>query len=148
MASVSASALSNEASFVEALSEFSVVRSRIAYNCGAGRRRAPRRAAAPAAAPAAQRAAPASPAATAAAATSSESCGAAAAQPAPASAPTPPRDLWGGVAQLVDRHFAPQAREAVSARFGELHYAGLRALNLEDIDDIAKTILRESLLRK
>jgi len=141
MASASASALSNEASFVEALSEFSVVRSRIAYNCGAGRRRAPRRAAAPAAAPAAQRAAPAPPAATAAAATASESCGAAA-------APTPPRDLWGGVAQLVDRHFAPQAREAVSARFGELHYAGLRALNLEDIDDIAKTILRESRLRK
>jgi hypothetical protein len=56
--------------------------------------------------------------------------------------------LWGGVAQLVDRHFAPHAREAVAARFGELHYAGLRALNLEDIDDIAQTILRESAPRE
>ena len=59
--------------------------------------------------------------------------------------PLPPKDLWSGVAQLLEAHF-PQGkiRDEISAAALNKHYEGLRALNFEDIDDLSNMFKAEA----
>lgn len=54
------------------------------------------------------------------------------------------KDFWGGLDAVLSLHWPrEQDRKRVAAAFDELHYAALREMNLEDIDDVAAMTARE-----
>jgi len=60
------------------------------------------------------------------------------------SLPLPPKELWSGIALLLESHFPPGTfRDSISAKALDLHYQGLRSLNWEDINDIATMFSNE-----
>ncbi len=76
------------------------------------------------------------------------SSGAAAALPAGSAAlgsaaPIVAADFWAGLTPFLERHYGAAGAKAVSAAFDTLHYASLRALNFEDIEDLSALGARE-----
>jgi hypothetical protein len=54
------------------------------------------------------------------------------------------KDFWGGLDAVLALHFpSERERKKVSQAFDELHYAALREMNLEDVDDVAAMTARE-----
>jgi len=72
---------------------------------------------------------------------------------APAARPLPPPgaggaakggDFWAQLQAFLDARYAPAQAKAVAAAFDELHYTSAKALNYEDIEDVAAMLAREA----
>ena len=54
------------------------------------------------------------------------------------------KDFWEGLDQLLALHYSdPKVRKAIAQAFDEIHYSGLRGMDIEDCDDIAHMKQRE-----
>lgn len=96
-----------------------------------------------AAAPASKGAAPAAMGAATMAAMSA-AADAAAASVAASAAAAEVTEFWGGLDALLAAHFTkPEVLKRIAQRFDERHYAALRSMNYEDVDDLAAMMTRE-----
>ncbi len=107
--------------FTELLSKYRVVRSRDAEL------------------PRLQRRAGRTPASSAGGSLKDGAASAAAAAPTPISA----ADFWAGLTPYLERQYGAAGAKAVSASFDAMHYASLRALNYEDVEDLSAMLARE-----
>jgi hypothetical protein len=123
------SALESESSFLEALKSFRKVRSSRSFNIGTGRKRVTR----------------VSRSLEAATTLTEKQGKITKATNDAVMLPLPPKELWSGVAQLLEAHF-PQGkvRDEISAAALNQHYEGLRALNFEDINDLSNMFKAEA----
>jgi hypothetical protein len=87
-------------------------------------------------------AAPASSLSAASAATATASSSSL--SPSSPALPVPPKDFWAGLSSFLEAHYGAQAAKAVASKFDEAHYRSLRALNYEDIEDVAALFAREA----
>ena len=58
-------------------------------------------------------------------------------------APIAAPDFWAALTPFLDKHYGAAGAKAVSAAFDTLHYASLRTLSYEDIEDLCAMLARE-----
>jgi hypothetical protein len=79
----------------------------------------------------------------AAAASSAPAAAAPAAPAADAAAAVPPADFWTGLSAFLEAQYGAAGGKAVATALDNLHYASVRALNYEDIEDLSKMLAAE-----
>ena len=62
----------------------------------------------------------------------------------PSAAAAPASDFWGALDALLAAHFScPDVRKRVAQAFDERHYAALRGMNWDDVEDMARMLGKE-----